>query len=73
VWASLTGEMRRKGLDVQSLLLEVLEKTAKRKIGGEGHPGQLSPGQTDRRNGGESSFVSGSSRTKMCYFGSETP
>ncbi len=31
-WASLTGEMRRKGIDVQSFLLKVTEKTAKGKI-----------------------------------------
>jgi GntR family transcriptional regulator len=31
-WASLTGEMRRKGIEVQSFLLEVLEKAAKGKI-----------------------------------------
>ena len=31
-WASLTGEMRRKGIEVQSFLLKVTEKTAKGKI-----------------------------------------
>src|ERR1700693_5301276 len=31
-WASLTGEMRRKGIDVQSFLLEVSTKTAEGKI-----------------------------------------
>jgi GntR family transcriptional regulator len=31
-WASLTGEMRRKGIDVQSFLLEVSEKPANGKI-----------------------------------------
>jgi GntR family transcriptional regulator len=31
-WASLTGEMRRKGIDVQSFILEVSEKTAEGKI-----------------------------------------
>ena len=31
-WASLTGEMRRKGIKVQSFLLEVSEKTVKGKI-----------------------------------------
>jgi GntR family transcriptional regulator len=31
-WASLTGEMRRKGIKVQSFLLEVSEKPAKGKI-----------------------------------------
>ena len=31
-WASLTGEMRRKGIDVQSFLLKVTDKTAKGKI-----------------------------------------
>src|ERR1700724_1847272 len=31
-WASLTGEMRRKGIKVQSFLLEVSEKAAKGKI-----------------------------------------
>ena len=31
-WASLTGEMRRKGIDVQSFLLEVSDKSAKGRI-----------------------------------------
>ena len=31
-WASLTGEMRRKGIEVQSFLLKVSEKNAKGKI-----------------------------------------
>src|SRR6202162_2960647 len=31
-WASLTGEMRKKGIEVQSFLLEVSEKAAKGKI-----------------------------------------
>src|ERR1700730_11877070 len=31
-WASLTGEMRRKGIEVQSFILEVSEKTAEGKI-----------------------------------------
>jgi GntR family transcriptional regulator len=31
-WASLTGEMRRKGIDVQSFLLEVSEKPASGKV-----------------------------------------
>src|SRR4051812_2298690 len=31
-WASLTAEMRRKGIDVQSFLLEVSEKTAQGKV-----------------------------------------
>jgi GntR family transcriptional regulator len=33
-WASLTGEMRRKGIEVQSFILEVSEKTADGKIAG---------------------------------------
>src|SRR4051812_4986276 len=31
-WGSLTGEMRRKGIDIQSFLLQVSETTAKGKI-----------------------------------------
>ena len=31
-WSSLTGEMRRKGIDVESFLLKVTEKTAKGRI-----------------------------------------